>query len=84
MSSVIAQFDGSDIQVLIWHTANVGIKCRICCRGDFEEDTPSSGMRENLKILETFSRLSYQLWNVNKYGSCVDAAITGLMPPPLL
>lgn len=29
-------------------------------------------------------RLPYQLWNVNKYGSCADAAITGVMPPPLM
>lgn len=29
-------------------------------------------------------RLGYQLWNVDKYGSCADAAITGIMPPPLM
>lgn len=28
--------------------------------------------------------IPYQLWNVSKYGSCVDAAVTGVMPPPLL
>lgn len=28
--------------------------------------------------------LPYQLWNVSKYGLCVDAAITGVMPPPLM
>lgn len=32
----------------------------------------------------SFGRLPYQLWNVNKYGSCADAAITGIMPPPLM
>lgn len=39
---------------------------------------------ESENSADTFGRLPYQLWNVNKYGSCVDAAITGLMPPPLL
>lgn len=40
--------------------------------------------RESENSTDTFGRLPYQLWNVSKYGSCVDAAITGLMPPPLL
>ncbi|XP_047311087.1 rab3 GTPase-activating protein non-catalytic subunit [Impatiens glandulifera] len=31
-----------------------------------------------------YAKLPYQLWNVNKYGSCADAAITGIMPPPLM
>lgn len=28
--------------------------------------------------------LPYQIWNVSKYGLCADAAITGVMPPPLM
>lgn len=32
----------------------------------------------------SYGRIQFQLWNVGKYGSCVDAAITGIMPPPLL
>lgn len=32
----------------------------------------------------SFGRLPYQLWNVSKFGSCADAAITGIMPPPLV
>lgn len=32
----------------------------------------------------SYDRLPYQIWNVNKYGSCVDAAIIGIMPPPLM
>lgn len=32
----------------------------------------------------SFGRLPYQLWSVSKYGSCADAAITGIMPPPLV
>ncbi|KAF3783718.1 hypothetical protein EJ110_NYTH31826 [Nymphaea thermarum] len=31
-----------------------------------------------------YGRLPYQLWNVGKFGPCTDAAITGIMPPPLL
>lgn len=33
---------------------------------------------------ETFGRIPFQIWNVNKFSSCADAAIVGLMPPPLL
>lgn len=32
----------------------------------------------------SFGTLPYQLWNVNKFGPCADAAITGIMPPPLM
>nr|GEU81196.1 reverse transcriptase domain-containing protein [Tanacetum cinerariifolium] len=32
----------------------------------------------------SFAIIPYQVWNVSKYGSCVDAAITGVMSPPLL
>lgn len=31
-----------------------------------------------------YQRLPYQIWNVNKNGVCVDATVTGVMPPPLL
>lgn len=31
-----------------------------------------------------YGRIPFQLWSVTKYGSCVDAAIVGMMPPPLL
>lgn len=31
-----------------------------------------------------YGRIPYQIWSVNKYGSCADAAITGIMPPPLM
>jgi len=33
---------------------------------------------------ETFGRIPFQIWNVSKFSSCADAAIVGLMPPPLL
>lgn len=32
----------------------------------------------------SYGRLPYQLWNVSKYGTCTDAAITGIVPPPLM
>lgn len=41
--------------------------------------------KKDLEDIEnSYGKLPYQLWNVNKYGSCVDAAITGIMPPPLM
>lgn len=35
-------------------------------------------------IGNSFEKLPCQLWNVGKYGNCADAAITGIMPPPLM
>lgn len=32
----------------------------------------------------SFGRIPFQLWNISKFGSCADAGIAGLMPPPLL
>ena len=29
-------------------------------------------------------KIPYQLWNIGKNGTCSDAAITGIMPPPLM
>lgn len=71
MSGVVARFDGSDIQSMLqrWFRERQS--------GFWDE-------RESENSTDTFGRLPYQLWNVSKYGSCVDAAITGLMPPPLL
>lgn len=39
---------------------------------------------ENEEEESSFLNVPFQLWNVNKFGSCADAAIVGLMPPPLL
>ncbi|WMV39653.1 hypothetical protein MTR67_033038 [Solanum verrucosum] len=71
MSGVIARFDGSDIQNMLQ-------------RWFRERHSQFWDERESENSTDTFGRLPYQLWNVSKYGSCVDAAITGLMPPPLL
>ncbi|RWV87064.1 hypothetical protein GW17_00050984 [Ensete ventricosum] len=32
----------------------------------------------------SYGNIPFQLWNVGKFGNCSDAAITGMMPPPLL
>ena len=40
--------------------------------------------RDKGDLGNSFERLPYQLWNVSKYGPCADAAITGIMPPPLM
>ena len=32
----------------------------------------------------SYVKLPYQLWNIGKYGTCADAALTGIMPPPLM
>lgn len=48
----------------------------------FWDQKPKKG---DLEAQETpYGRLPFQLWNVSKYGSCADAAITGMMPPPLM
>lgn len=44
----------------------------------------SSSDRGQEESESSFAVIPHQVWNVSKYGSCVDAAITGIMPPPLL
>ncbi|XP_076960109.1 uncharacterized protein LOC143636388 [Bidens hawaiensis] len=72
---IIARFDGSDIQRVLqkWYqeTQNRFWNQSSTDKGSEEYETSSS-------------LIPYQCWNVNKYGSCVDAAVTGIMPPPLL
>ncbi|ONK69028.1 uncharacterized protein A4U43_C05F18530 [Asparagus officinalis] len=71
MPGAVARFDGSDIQSLLQRW--------------FQE--ARSRIWEDLKDPEdesSFGRIPFQLWNVGKFGSSVDAAIVGLMPPPLL
>lgn len=71
MPGVIARFDGSDFQNMLQ-------------RWFRERHSQFWDERDSENSIDTFGRLPYQLWNVSKYGPCVDAAITGLMPPPLL
>ncbi|XP_024959104.1 rab3 GTPase-activating protein non-catalytic subunit [Cynara cardunculus var. scolymus] len=71
---IIARFDGSDIQRVLqrWYQETQNRFWDQSADRDLEESENS------------YARLPYQLWNVSKYGSCVDAAVTGVMPPPLL
>ncbi|GKV02102.1 hypothetical protein SLEP1_g14578 [Rubroshorea leprosula] len=75
MAGVIARFDGSDILSMLqqWFQE---------MNSQFWDQKPKKRGPDDLE--NSYGRLPYQLWNVNKYGSCVDAAITGIMPPPLL
>ncbi|RAL38109.1 hypothetical protein DM860_000803 [Cuscuta australis] len=74
MPGTVARFEGSDIQRMLerWFQE----------RYSGSWDYPNN--RGSDDYGDFFGRLPYQLWNVNKYGSCVDAAITGVMPPPLM
>lgn len=71
MPGAIARFDGSDIQKLL---------------NQWFQETHSQfwDASEELHSGSSHRRLPYQLWNISKYGPCADAAITGLMPPPLM
>ncbi|KAL9236469.1 hypothetical protein vseg_011137 [Gypsophila vaccaria] len=73
MDGVVARFEGSDLQNMLqrWfqETQTWDQKQK---KGEVDEfDNP-------------FERVPYQVWSVNKYGACADAAITGVMPPPLM
>lgn len=75
MRGVIARFDGSDLQSLLqrWFQE---------IQTDFWDQKQKKRDLDDLE--NSFERVPYQLWNVNKYGNCSDAAITGIMPPPLM
>ncbi|XP_021288571.1 rab3 GTPase-activating protein non-catalytic subunit isoform X2 [Herrania umbratica] len=71
---VIARFDGSDIKSMLqrWFQET---------HSRFWDQKPK---KDSEDVGNSYGRLPYQLWNVNKYGTCVEAAITGIMPPPLM
>ncbi|XP_078153880.1 rab3 GTPase-activating protein non-catalytic subunit [Carex rostrata] len=73
-SGIIARFDGLDIQDMVQKWSD-GAGSRVW-KNRFQD--------ENEEEESNFSTVPFQLWNVNKFGSCADAAIVGLMPPPLL
>ncbi|XP_059662724.1 uncharacterized protein LOC132308615 [Cornus florida] len=75
MPGVIARFDGADIQSMLqrWFQEK---------HTNFWDQTTKK--RDPGDSGNFFGRLPYQLWNVSKYGACADAAITGVMPPPLM
>ncbi|KAG6387290.1 hypothetical protein SASPL_152477 [Salvia splendens] len=74
MPGVVARFDGSDIKSLLQQ---------------WFQESGSQGWDRDFNMFQDNSgnpvrSLPYQLWNVSKYGVCADAAITGVMPPPLM
>ncbi|KAH0468329.1 hypothetical protein IEQ34_003362 [Dendrobium chrysotoxum] len=73
LSRAVARFDGSDIQSLFrrWLEDEGSRMWNNRLASEDDDDSP-------------YGRIPFQLWNVSKYGSCVDAAIVGIMPPPLL
>ncbi|ESR55731.1 hypothetical protein CICLE_v10021305mg [Citrus x clementina] len=75
MPGVLARFDGSEIQKMLqrWFQDS---------NSNFWDQKPKQRDSEDLE--NSYERLPHQLWNVSKYGPCADAAITGLMPPPLM
>nr|KYP42775.1 Rab3 GTPase-activating protein non-catalytic subunit [Cajanus cajan] len=75
MPGVIARFDSSDIQNMLqkWFEE---------AHSRFWDQNPKSQDSED--FANTDVKIPYQLWNIGKYGTCADAAITGIMPPPLM
>ncbi|XP_027355885.1 rab3 GTPase-activating protein non-catalytic subunit [Abrus precatorius] len=75
MPGVIARFDGSDIQNMLqkWFEEE---------HSRFWDKKPKSQDSEDFRNSDV--KLPCQLWNIGKYGTCADAAITGIMPPPLM
>ncbi|KAF8737084.1 hypothetical protein HU200_014210 [Digitaria exilis] len=71
---LIARFDGADLQSILRKSFQY-VKLRLWKDKFGEEDAGDE---------DSFGRLPFQIWNVSKFGSCADAAIVGLMPPPLL
>ncbi|KAG9146140.1 hypothetical protein Leryth_015929 [Lithospermum erythrorhizon] len=74
-SGSIARFDGSDIKNMLhrWFQEK---------ESEYLVQTSNNMDPENSE--NSFARLPYQLWNITKYGACLDGAITGVMPPPLM
>ncbi|KAK9269617.1 hypothetical protein L1049_001394 [Liquidambar formosana] len=75
MPGVIARFDGSDIQNMLQRSIEE-------THSRFWDQKPKR--KDPEEFGNSYERIPYQLWNVSKYGSCADAAITGIMPPPLM
>ncbi|CAL9016976.1 unnamed protein product [Prunus brigantina] len=75
MPGIVARFDGSDIQNMLhqWFQES---------QSQFWDPKPRK--RSSDDFGRSYGKLPYQLWSVSKYGTCADAAITGIMPPPLM
>uniref|UniRef100_A0A0D9XCF0 Rab3-GAP regulatory subunit N-terminal domain-containing protein n=1 Tax=Leersia perrieri TaxID=77586 RepID=A0A0D9XCF0_9ORYZ len=71
---VVARFDGADLQNVLQKSFSE-VKLHLW------KDKPE---QDDAEDDSSFARIPFQIWNVSKFSSCADAAIVGLMPPPLL
>ncbi|KAL1536779.1 rab3 GTPase-activating protein non-catalytic subunit-like isoform X1 [Salvia divinorum] len=74
MPGVVGRFDGSDMKSLLQQWFQESHSRLWDQDSNVFQDNSGNPVRS----------LPYQLWNVSKYGLCADAAITGVMPPPLM
>lgn len=75
MPGVIARFEGSDIKNMLqrWFQET---QSQFWKQESYDTISEDSG--------NSVAGIPYHIWNVSKYGLCADAAITGVMPPPLM
>ncbi|KAK3133083.1 hypothetical protein QOZ80_6AG0531920 [Eleusine coracana subsp. coracana] len=71
---IIGRFDGADLQNMLQKSFQ-DVKSRLWKDKFEEDDADDEG---------SFGKIPFQIWNISKFGLCADAAIVGLMPPPLL
>lgn len=74
MPGVIARFDGLDIKNLV-QKQSFQEKSSQFWNEDFNDNEDSN---------DDITGIPYQIWDISKYGPCADAAIAGVMPPPLM
>ncbi|KAI5427229.1 uncharacterized protein LOC127130493 [Lathyrus oleraceus] len=75
------------VSLIIVFVCNVGMQNML--QKWFEEAKPQfRNQKQKNQDSEDFEisqvKLPFPLWNIGKYGTCVDATITGIMPPPLM
>lgn len=73
--AAILRIDASDLQSLLK---------RCLEERSYDARFPISAKKDTQGLDDVYGKLKYQLWNVSKCGPCSDAAITGIMAPPLM
>lgn len=73
--AAILRIDASDLQSLLK---------RCLEEKAYNARFPISAKKDTQGLEDVYGKLKYQLWNVSKCGPCSDAAITGIMAPPLM
>lgn len=73
--AAILRIDASDLQSLLK---------RCLEEKAYNARFPISAKKDTQGLEDVYGKLKYQLWNVSKCGPCSDAAITGIMVPPLM